>query len=83
MNPLFSIASLALTFGCSHGVFGNTCDADIECMDWLKMPGCYWEHNAPIHTPEYLEAIHLGRNVRGKIKIGEYESVRRYLRLPR
>lgn len=74
MNPV-GLAMIPITLACSHGVFGNTCDVDIQCMSWLKMYGCYRRYNDKIQTPAYLEALRLGRNIPAKIAVEPHDQL--------
>lgn len=70
MNPI-GLVVIPLTLACSNGVFGSDCDKDIQCINWLKMYGCYRRFNDPIQTPLYTEALKVGRNIPTKITIPE------------
>lgn len=74
MTPI-SLVMGPIIAACSHGVFGNTCDKDIECWNWLKMPRCYMRHNEPIQTPLYREALRRGANVRTKITAADRNPI--------
>lgn len=78
MNP-FGLVMAPIILACSHGVFGGDCDQDIRCWNALKMPRCYWRHNAPIQSPAYREALRRGANVRAKITVGDRNPVVEFL----
>jgi hypothetical protein len=64
----FSVAIFLFQMACSHGVFGNTCDEDVWCINWTKMYECHERYFGDIHTPKYLQAIKDGHNIKPRTK---------------
>lgn len=47
---------------CTHGVFGNACDAETRCLQFQNMIQCHEQYFGDIHTPAYMQALREGHN---------------------
>ena len=68
MDPI-SLLMVGVIYGCSHGVFGNSCDEDAKCWQWQNMVACHERYFGNIHTAAYLAAVKAGHNITPRVYV--------------